>query len=69
MTESGVTDLRLGLSLGAVQALAHGNELVFELPDEQMRVTLVLDSAAQDAFREHIHRALLALLPTSPTLN
>ena len=56
-----MTELHLALSYGAVQALAQGDELVFDVED--VRVILRCDDDAVLTFRDRIEQAMLHLLP------
>lgn len=63
-----MTELQLVLSLEAIQAMAHGSELVLDIADEQgtTRVMLRCDDHALATVREQIERAMLHMLPTDP---
>lgn len=60
-----MTELQLVLSLEALQAIAHGNELVFDLNDETgaIRVLLRCDDHALASVRDQVEKAMLHYLP------
>lgn len=60
-----MTELHLSLSYGALDALVHGNEIVFDVEDEHgtVRVMLRCDDDAVMTIRERIEKAMLHLLP------
>ena len=62
-------ELRVALSLDAVQELAQGNELVLDMLDDGVRLILSCDSDAIDAFKTQIERALLHMLPVGTIPN
>lgn len=66
-----MTELHLALSFTAVQALAQGNELVFDVDDgdEKMRVMLRCDDVALKTFKARIESALLHMLPADPKIH
>lgn len=59
-----MNELRLALSLGALQAIAQGAELVLDVDDT--RVYVSCDEATLNHFQQAINQALLHLLPVSP---
>lgn len=62
-----MTELHLALSIEAMQAMAHGQELVLDMEDEGTRVFLRCDDAAINTFRQQVEKALLHMLPANPT--
>lgn len=60
-----MNELHLALSYGAVQALAQGDELVFDIGEggDAVRVILCCDDDALVTFKERIEQAMLHLLP------
>ena len=66
-----MTELRLALSLEAIRAMGEGAELVFDIPDgdEVMRVMLRCDDAALETIRERVQRAMLHFLPPDPNVH
>lgn len=63
-----MVEVRLALSVEAMQAIAAGNELAIDAGDG-LRVFLSCDDAAITTFRDRIEKAMLHLLPVSNTLN
>ena len=63
--QGSVTELRLALSYGAIDALVHGAEIVFDMQDDEgvVRVMLRLDDDAVMTIRQRIEQAMLHLLP------
>lgn len=61
-----MTELRIALSLEAMQALAGGTELVLDLDEHETRLFLSCDEACIDTFQAQVHQALMRLLPTGP---
>jgi hypothetical protein len=61
-----MTELRLRLSIGALQSIAAGEELVFTLPEEGIEVSIACDESAMAAFRSAVERAMLEFLPAAP---
>lgn len=61
-----MTEMRLALSLSAIEAMVHGDELVFDcaFDDEVCRVYLRCDDDALTSLREQVQRAMLHYLPT-----
>ena len=59
-----MTELHLALSYEAVRALVHGQELVLDTDDGELRIFMRCSDAAIDTFKTQIERALLRLLPT-----
>lgn len=68
-----MNELNLALSLEAIEALAKGNELVFDVPDEapagKLRVVMRCDDEAVMTFRRRIETAMLNLLPVGSTFH
>lgn len=66
-----MTELQLVLSLEALQAIAHGNELVFDVNDDTgaVRVLLRCDDHALASVREQVERAMLHFLPVEPGIH
>jgi L-fucose mutarotase/ribose pyranase (RbsD/FucU family) len=66
-----VTEVRLSLSLEALQAMSEGDELVFAVDDggDVTHVLLRCDDMAVESLRDAVQRALLHLLPTSPNVH
>jgi hypothetical protein len=61
-----MTELRLRLSISALQSIAAGEELVFVLADEGIEVSVACDESAMVAFRNAVERAMLEFLPAAP---
>ena len=61
-----MTELRLRLSIGALQSIAAGEELVFTLPEEGIEVSVACDESAMAAFKTAVERAMLEFLPAAP---
>jgi len=61
-----MTELRLRLSIGALQSIAAGEELVFTLADEEIEVSIACDELAMVAFKNAVERAMLEFLPPAP---
>jgi hypothetical protein len=59
-------EIRLQLSIGALQSIAAGEELTFTLPEEDLQITIACDEAAMLAFRNALQRAMLEFLPAAP---
>lgn len=64
-----MTELHLGLSYEAVRALVHGQELVLDTDDGELRIFLRCSDAAIDTFKTQIEKALLRLLPTDESVH
>ena len=64
-----MTEYHLALSLAAVRAMAEGDELVFDIADDDVRVFLRCDDEAVASFRSQIEKALLHMLPTSDSVH
>lgn len=61
-----MTELRLLLSLGALHAMTEGEELVFVVEEDGLRITLACDAMTMLAFKDAVHLALLRNLPAAP---
>jgi len=64
-----MVELRLALTLQAMEAIAHGAELVLDVADDDVRVFIRCDDATVSAFQTQVHRALLHMLPVSDLPN
>lgn len=66
-----MTELRLALSLDAIRAMGEGAELVFDIPDgdDVMRVMLRCDDAAIETIRDRVEKAMLHFLPADPNVH
>lgn len=66
-----MNELHLELSLGAIEALARGNELVFDVGEGEdlTRVLLRCDDVAVRSFKERIESAMLHMLPADPRIH
>jgi len=64
-----VIELRLALSLEAMRAIAEGDELVFDIEEDSVRVFISCDDEAVNAFYTQVQRALLHMLPISELPN
>ena len=62
-------ELRLALSLEAMRAIAEGDELVFDVEEEGVRMFVSCDDEAVNAFHTQVQRALLHMLPISDMPN
>jgi hypothetical protein len=58
-----MVELRLALTLQAMEAIAHGAELVFDIEEDDVRVFISCDAATVNAFQTQVQRALLHMLP------
>ena len=58
-------ELRLALSLEAMRAIVEGDELVFDIEEDGVRVFISCDDEAVNAFNTQVQRALLHMLPIS----
>lgn len=60
-----MTELQLVLSLDALRAMAHGNELVFDVQDETdtIRVMLRCDDHTLATIKDQVEKAMLHFLP------
>jgi hypothetical protein len=58
-----MVELRLALTLQAMEAIAHGAELVLDVADDDVRVFIRCDDATVSAFQTQVQRALLHMLP------
>jgi ubiquinone biosynthesis protein UbiJ len=59
-----VIELRLGLSLGAMRELLHGQTIAFDIEEEDLRLVLRCDEEALAEFKDQLHTALMNMLPT-----
>lgn len=59
-------EYRLLISVGALQSISAGNELVFALPDEDIKIILGCDESVMVAFRDAVQKAMLEFLPPAP---
>jgi hypothetical protein len=66
MYDPAMTELRLRLSIGALQSIAAGEELVFTLVDEGIEVSVACDESAMAAFKTAVERAMLEFMPAAP---
>ena len=62
-------ELRLALSLEAMRAIVEGDELVFDIEEDGVRVFISCDDEAVNAFHTQVQRALLHMLPISDMPN
>jgi hypothetical protein len=62
-----MTDLQLVLSIEALNAMAHGNELVFDVDTDggPVRVMLRCDDHALATVRDQVEKAMLHFLPVA----
>lgn len=60
-----MNDVHLVLSLPALQRLADGGDLVVRVGTTVIRLTA--DDVAVNVFQQHVHNALMNLLPVSNT--
>jgi hypothetical protein len=58
----------LVLSLDALRAMIEGEILEIQV-DEGMVISICCDGSTVETFRDHINKAMLALLPTPPLVN
>ena len=58
----------LVLSLDALRSMIAGEILELHI-DGEMIITLKCDDQTIESFRDHINKAMLALLPTPPLVN
>jgi hypothetical protein len=58
----------LVLSLDALRSMIAGEILELHI-DGEMIITLKCDDPTVESFRDHINKAMLALLPTPPLVN
>lgn len=56
-------ELRLALSLEAIRAIVEGDELVFDIEEDGVRVFISCDDEVVNAFYTQVQRALLHMLP------
>lgn len=66
MYDPAMTELRLRLSIGALQSIAAGEELVFALPEEGIELSIACDETAMAAFKTAVERAMLEFMPAAP---
>jgi hypothetical protein len=59
-------EYRLLISVGALQSISSGNELVFVLPDEDIKLVIGCDESVMVAFRDAVQKAMLEFLPPAP---
>ncbi len=64
-----MTELHLALSIEAMKSLAHGEELVIDTPDGEMRVLLRCTNACVDTIKSQVERALLRHLPADESVH
>jgi len=64
-----MVELRLALSLEAMEAIAQGAELVLDVEADDVRVFIRCDAATVNAFQTQVQRALLHMLPVSDLPN
>ncbi len=64
-----MTELHLALSVEAMQALAHGEELVIDTPDRDVRVVLCCTDACVNTIKTQVERALLRHLPADESIH
>lgn len=50
----------------ALQAMTQGQELAIPLPEIHLTLLLCCDQAAVESFRDHLNKAMLAMLPAAP---
>lgn len=60
-------ELQITLSLDELEVLAQGETLSFDQPALNQRITIQADTSAVNAFKQHVHAALLNLLPVNPS--
>ena len=58
-----MVELRLALSLESVRAIVEGDELVFDMEEDGVRVFISCNDEAVNAFYTQVQRALLHMLP------
>ncbi len=58
-----MVELRLALSLESVRAIVEGDELVFDMEEDGVRVFISCDDEAVNAFYTQVQRALMHMLP------
>ena len=60
-----MTELQVVLSIDAMKAMAHGQELVFDVQDEAGAIRLMLrcDDHALATIRDQVEKAMLHFLP------
>lgn len=61
-----MNELRLKLSLEAIQLLFSGEEIAVELEETNLRVTLVLTDGAFETVRDRIEKSMLMHLDAGP---
>lgn len=64
-----MVELRLALTLDAMEAIAQGAELVLDVEEDDVRVFIRCDAATVNAFQTQVQRALLHMLPVSDLPN
>jgi len=64
-----MNEIRLALSMEAMRSMAEGDELVFDIDGEDIRVFMRCDDFAVAAFQTQVQRALLHMLPVSDLPN
>ena len=64
-----MNEIRLALSMEAMHAMAQGDELVFDIEGDSLRVFMRCDDFAVASFQTQIQRALLHMLPVGDLPN
>jgi len=64
-----MNELEVVLSMDAMRAMLEGKKIVFNCEAERLRVIIVCDAKGMATFRDHVNRAMLAHLPTPPSIN
>ena len=62
-------ELRLALTMQAMQAITHGESIVIEVDDLELRVVLEGDSKLVETFKASMNLALMQALPTPRSIN
>jgi hypothetical protein len=64
-----MTELEMILSIEAIQSLLNGDQITFDIAEDQVRVVITCDERAVLTFRDQIRKAMLHFLPAPPSIN
>lgn len=64
-----MNELEVVLSMDAMRSMLEGNKIIFDCLPDNLRVVIVCDDKSMRTFRDQVNKAMLAYLPTPPSIN
>jgi hypothetical protein len=64
-----MTELEMILSIEVIHSLLNGDQIVFDIEEDGVRVVMTCDEKAVLTFRDQIRKAMLEFLPAHPSIN